>query len=57
MPAPQVTPWTSPFAPSSTPTSTRSQAAISHSTFMWMRPSPPLTSRAMRAWLMAPRME
>ena len=38
MPAPQVTPLIRPRAPSSTPCRMRSAAAISHSTFMWMRP-------------------
>ena len=34
---------------------TRGVAAISHSTFMWMRPWPPAISWAIRAWLMPPR--
>ena len=54
IPAPQVMPWIRPLAPVSTSFRTRSAPPISHSTFIWIRPSPPATSWAIRACEMAP---
>ena len=53
-PAPHVTPWIKPFAPSNTRTMTSSESAISHNILIWIRPLFPAISCAICAWEIPP---